>query len=322
MQKNPLVSIVVPCYNMEKYLDRFIPLIIGQTYKNLDIVLVDDGSTDCTAGILDQFAAHDNRIRVIHQQNGGISCARQTGFQIMKGEYFASVDPDDTMEENYVEFLVETAIHEDADFVYCDYDEVYTDYTEPVVYPLNPLNPETYMKAQLAQNMWGTYWNKLIKVSLLKEHDVSPIPGVIIWEDYVVVNGCAAYANKLAYCPHVLYHYNQTNINSVTKQRSRHNLEQPITVLKHLEKHLQVSGMMPKIENEYQWQCLRSKRWMLDSEYRDFEAWRNLWPQLNEKELECSKGLYKMLVDQVIQHNDRIAVVIYYAIKVINKIKG
>lgn len=321
MQNNPMVSIVVPCYNMEQYLESFVPLLIGQTYKNLDIIFVDDGNTDCTPRMLDDFASLDNRISVIHQENGGVSRARKAGLQAARGEFFTSVDPDDTMELNYIELLVETAIRTNSDFVYCDYDMVYADHTRPIVYPLNPLTPETYLKAQLAHDMWSCYVNKLIKTSLLRENNITPIPGITIWDDYSVVNACAAYAHKMAYCPHILYHYNQTNVNSVTKRRTRRSLEEPILVLQSLEHHFIKSGMMPKIEDEYQWQCLRSKRWMLTSEYRDFETWRNTWSELNTQEISDSRGLKRQLVKQVVSHHDTLAIVFYWIIKIKNRLK-
>lgn len=296
--------------------------LTAQSYQNLDIVLVDDGSTDSTAEMLDGYAHKDGRIHAIHQQNGGISRARLTGFQLVRGGYLVSVDPDDWLESDHIERLVKTAVDADADFVYCDYDMVYADLAKPVIYPLNPLTPETYLKAQLAHDMWGTYWNKLFRTSLLRDHNIAPIPGITVWDDYVVVNACAAYSKKIAYCPHVLYHYNQTNANSVTKQRTRRSLEEPIIVLQHLEHHFKASGILPHIEKEYQWQCLRSKRWMLDSEFRDFNAWRNTWPELNSLELSYSQGLKQKLVKHVISHHDRFALLLYWAMKVQNRING
>lgn len=89
----PLVSVVVPCYNMEQHLPKFMASLTAQTYQNLDIILVDDGSTDRTAEMLDGYAREDGRIRVIHQQNGGISRARAAGFQVVRGGVFNQCRP-------------------------------------------------------------------------------------------------------------------------------------------------------------------------------------------------------------------------------------
>lgn len=213
-----------------------------------------------------------------------------------------------------------TAVTADADFVYCDYDMVYADHVKPVVYPLDPLTPETYLKAQLAHDMWGIFWNKLFRTSLLRDHKISFIPGINVWEDYAVVNAVAAYARKMAYCPHILYHYNQTNANSVTKRRTRRSLEEPIIVLQHLERHLRASGILPRVEQEFRWQCLRSKRWMLTSEFRDYQAWRALWPELSKNELAETSGLPRMQAWLVLNKHDRLATAVYWLNKIKNKV--
>ena len=93
--ENDLVSIVVPIYNVEKYLKKCIDSIINQTYKNIEIILVDDGSTDNCGKICDEYTKTDNRIVVIHKKNGGLSDARNAGLDIAKGKYIAFVDSDD-----------------------------------------------------------------------------------------------------------------------------------------------------------------------------------------------------------------------------------
>lgn len=103
--KNDLVSIIVPVYNVEKYLKKCVDSIINQTYKNLEIVLVDDGSTDNSRNICDEYAKKDSRIKVIHKQNGGLSDARNVGIDNSKGKYITFIDSDDTIENDYVEYL-------------------------------------------------------------------------------------------------------------------------------------------------------------------------------------------------------------------------
>ena len=93
--KNSLVSVVIPVYNVEEYVGRCINSIIAQTYKNLEIILVDDGSTDSSGAICDMYVKSDRRIKVIHKENGGLSDARNAGLKAMKGELVAFVDSDD-----------------------------------------------------------------------------------------------------------------------------------------------------------------------------------------------------------------------------------
>ena len=114
---NSLVSIIIPIYNVEQYLDRCIKSVINQTYKNIEIILVDDGSTDKCPEICDQYAQKDNRIVVIHKENGGLSSARNAGMKVLKGEYMLFADSDDWIKENTVEELLQIAIEHDVDFV-------------------------------------------------------------------------------------------------------------------------------------------------------------------------------------------------------------
>ena len=105
MNSNDLISVIIPVYNVEKYLNRCIESVINQTYKNLEVILIDDGSTDNSGKICDEYAKKDNRIKVIHKQNGGVSSARNAGLSIAKGEYIGFVDSDDYIEKDMYEFL-------------------------------------------------------------------------------------------------------------------------------------------------------------------------------------------------------------------------
>lgn len=102
---NPLISVIVPVYNVEQYLKKCVDSIINQTYLNIEILLVDDGSTDNSGKICDEIKKRDKRIKVIHKENGGLSDARNTGLDIFKGEYVTFVDSDDWINEEYISYL-------------------------------------------------------------------------------------------------------------------------------------------------------------------------------------------------------------------------
>lgn len=114
-----LLSIIVPVYNVEEYLKRCLDSVINQSYKNLEIILVDDGSTDSSGSICDEYAARDNRIRVIHKSNGGLSDARNAGLEICRGEYIGFVDSDDYIELDMYEVLYKFAIVHRLDVCMC-----------------------------------------------------------------------------------------------------------------------------------------------------------------------------------------------------------
>ena len=101
----PLISVIVPCYNVEEYLPRCVESVLNQTYRNLEILLVDDGSPDRCGEICDEYAAVDSRVKVIHKENGGLSDARNVALNVMKGEYVTFVDSDDYVAADYVEYL-------------------------------------------------------------------------------------------------------------------------------------------------------------------------------------------------------------------------
>ena len=112
---SPLISVVVPIYNVEHYLERCLDSIISQTYTNLEIILVDDGSTDRSGAIADAYAAKDSRVKVIHQKNGGLSIARNTGIEACRGEYLLFIDSDDYIAPNMCECLLSHLTEADAD---------------------------------------------------------------------------------------------------------------------------------------------------------------------------------------------------------------
>lgn len=115
MNKEPMVSVIVPIYNVEKYLKRCIDSILNQTYKNLEIILVDDGSPDKCPQICDEYAKEDDRIIVIHNKNGGVSSARNAGLDIARGKYIGFVDPDD-----YINYDMYSAMVNEMDNFACD----------------------------------------------------------------------------------------------------------------------------------------------------------------------------------------------------------
>lgn len=117
--KEKLISIIVPVYQVEEYLSQCIESIIRQTYKDIEIILVDDGSLDSSGDICNKFARTDNRIKVIHTKNGGVSKARNIGLQVSHGEYVCFIDADDYIKENYIEYLYRLCIENKADISIC-----------------------------------------------------------------------------------------------------------------------------------------------------------------------------------------------------------
>ena len=115
------ISVIIPIYNVEKYLEKCIDSVLAQTYRNIEIILVDDGSTDKCADICDSYLKKDSRVKVIHKVNGGLSSARNAGLDIAEGDFISFVDSDDFIEKEMLEKLYEALMEADADMAVCNF---------------------------------------------------------------------------------------------------------------------------------------------------------------------------------------------------------
>jgi len=118
---NELISVIIPVYNVEQYLPECVESVLKQTYQNLEILLIDDGSTDGSGKLCDEYAKKDSRVKVIHKENGGVSSARNRGLDIAQGEYITFIDGDDFVAENYVRALYENLKENGSDLAFCKY---------------------------------------------------------------------------------------------------------------------------------------------------------------------------------------------------------
>ena len=116
-----LVSVVIPVYNVEKYLNKGIESVLSQSYEELEIILVDDGSTDSSGKMCDVYARQDKRVHIMHKENGGLSSARNAGIREAHGEYIAFVDSDDWVEPDYIERLLKACVENAAEMSICSY---------------------------------------------------------------------------------------------------------------------------------------------------------------------------------------------------------
>ncbi len=171
----PLVSVIVPVYKVEKYINKCLDSILSQTYRNIEIILVDDGSPDRCPEICDEYARKDNRVKVIHKENGGVSSARNRGIEESNGEYITFVDADDWIEPDMYEKMVKNLIDSNADSVFCGFKTVFDD--ETCNYEVNPKQVglvDGIQALKLAYNLDGRGYdcfmcNKIMKSTLLKE---------------------------------------------------------------------------------------------------------------------------------------------------------
>lgn len=169
---NSLISIVVPLYNVEQYLQKCVDSLINQTYKNLEIILVDDGSPDNCPKICDEYAKQDIRIKVIHKENGGLSDARNAGMKVARGEYISFIDSDDWIKSEMIEDMYNRMIEDNSDLVSSGVIWVDVDGTEIRTATVSEncvLNTEQAMKELINDGKLKQHvWNKLYKTDLIK----------------------------------------------------------------------------------------------------------------------------------------------------------
>ncbi len=212
-----LISVIVPIYNVEKYLDRCVKSIVDQTYTNLEIILVDDGSPDNCPAMCDAWAARDSRIKVIHKQNGGLSDARNAGLKIATGEFISFIDSDDWIDLDFYQILYSTSIETNSEIVACELLEVYDEKSSHIRYDGNVecYTPEEALSTLIEGKIFKAIaCNKLYKKQLLiGEH----FERGVLHEDEFFTYRILAKANNLAFVNKQLYFYYQRS-GSITNQ--------------------------------------------------------------------------------------------------------
>lgn len=203
---NGIISVIVPVYNVERYIAQCIESLIHQSYLKLEIILVDDGSSDRSGSICDAYAKNDERIIVIHQKNGGAASARNAGLRIARGEYLSFVDSDDYLDTEAYSILITTMRETDSDVVEYAFREDYlNNYTDKVYFDtLKEFSTEDYLKLYTSHWISGLAWDKLFKRSLF--YNIYYEEGHIIDDEFFTYQG-VMHAEKIIYLPVVLYHY-------------------------------------------------------------------------------------------------------------------
>ncbi len=221
---NDLVSIIVPVYNAEKFLKRCIESILRQSYKNIEVILINDGSTDKSGEICDYYSSKDKRVKVIHQKNSGPSVTRNKGIDIAKGKYIQFVDSDDYVEYNMTELLI-NEMKNNIDIVLCGYRKLHKNDKGKLIIK----NSNTYKKINISKdefmNMFGKLfkdyyinyiWNKLYITDIIKRNNIYFDDRIGWGEDLIFNLSYLNYCNKFTIIENLLYNYIQYNNNSIT----------------------------------------------------------------------------------------------------------
>ena len=204
-----LVSVIVPIYNVEGYLDKCVNSLLSQTYKRLEIILVDDGSTDRSGDMADNYANRHKNVRVLHKKNGGLSSARNAGIDIARGEWLVFVDSDDYVSNDCVSKLLDLAMNNDADISTCSF-EAFSD--DNLKLKVSPTWPDTALSGvdamdDMLQKMRPAYiCLGMFKTSLFRDNNIK-FPDGQDFEDLATKIKLLYCAKKVAFTDEKLYYY-------------------------------------------------------------------------------------------------------------------
>jgi len=247
--KNLKVSIVLPVYNVEKYLDRCINSIINQSYKNLELIIVNDGSTDASKYICDYYKNKDTRIKVIDQDNSGVSAARNSGIELASGEYIQFVDADDYLEKQMTEKLI-SSIKMDTQLVICGYKTISRD-SNGIRYKKNTVyDNKTYSRDEFIselgnlfyKKLLNTTWNKLYENEIIKRYNICFPENVNMGEDLLFNLDYLNHCKKINLINESLYNYIDYNYNSITSKYINNFFENQQMLFKAVREFLLING--------------------------------------------------------------------------------
>ena len=220
-----LVSVIVPIYGVEKYIERCARSIFEQTYQNIEIIFVNDCTLDKSLDILDkviqEYPNIQSKIQIInHEINRGVAITRRDGMIAAKGKYVIQWDSDDYVDVQFLEKMVALAEKEEADITICDMNKIYVD--KIVHTRVNPsLDNIEFLKQILVGKVHSGLWNKLIRRSLYVDNNIYPIEGINMCDDLSVMYRLLFFVKKLAYLPEPLYNYNLVTGDSYTSVKMK-----------------------------------------------------------------------------------------------------
>ncbi|WP_431425350.1 glycosyltransferase family 2 protein [Bacteroides hominis] len=239
---SPQISVILPVYNAEQYLHRMLKSLQVQTFTDFEVIMVDDGSTDSSGLICDKYATIDNRFRVLHKQNRGVSAARQAGIDNAQGKYVIHADADDWVDPTMLKDLYQKAKETNADIIICDFftnsdtqKTYYHTQRPPSLVPINVLHA-------LFRQLHGSCWNKLVKRACYSKYNCRFLPDINYCEDLLFWVQLLQHPEiKIDYLNKAYYHYCM-NDNSITRAYTRETYNMRCTFLIKIKELLPVKG--------------------------------------------------------------------------------
>lgn len=211
-----MLSLIIPIYNASTYLAFSLESLLSQPFQDFELILVDDGSTDASPSICDEYAAKDERIRVLHEPHSGVANSRQVGLEAAKGMYILYVDADDQVDPCMIADMYQVAVDQEADMVLCDYRELTHEGEVYRKQEPTSLDGVAVLEDILDGKLYGALWNKMMRREWLLQTKAAFPQRLTMREDLVFLSQCLPYASKIAYIPKAYYGYERRNASALT----------------------------------------------------------------------------------------------------------
>lgn len=238
------VSVIIPCFNAEKYIDKCMNVLLNDKLKNIEIIMINDGSTDKTLKILNDYKKKYNNVIVLNQKNSGQAVARNNGLKLAKGKFIAFVDIDDFPSKDMLYTMYNYAIKNKCDYVFCDYYEYYFDNNKIV----SNFHNKDKCKNAILTNF--APWGKLISKSLIDKIHFEFLEEKI-FEDIAVIPVLGALSKNPGYIKQPLYYYNMTNISTTRKKNYDKRFENIILVSNYLYESVIDNNLLDSYYEEF-----------------------------------------------------------------------
>lgn len=247
------ISVIIPIYNTEKFLKKCLDSIVNQSLKEIEIIAINDGSTDESLTILQEYKEKNSNLKIINKKNGGLSSARNAGIKLVSGEYIIHIDSDDWIEQNYFKDMYERAMKDNLDIVvsdiYWDYDNGKIEYKKDLDLEDNQiLTGEKYLELFLKGKIYPSVWNKMYKTKLYKKYKIFHPQGISLGEDLATTPLLAKNAKKIGKVNKAYLHYIQ-NEKSITNSNPTKKIYELISAFDILENKLKLQKEKLKLLN-------------------------------------------------------------------------
>ena len=283
--KNISVSVIIPMYNVEKYIEKCASSLLEQTLDDIEYIFVDDCSTDGTINrlehVIQSYPARIHQVRILKNvENKGSAATRNVGLSQANGMYIGWVDADDWIENSMYVTLYNVAIKTKADIVWCNYSLEYEDKSLAVSTFIDSKNKSIFLQKYLNSPM-TPLWNTLIKKDLYFSNEIAFLDGYDMWEDYNVTTKLYYFSQRIVHSDVILYHYRQTNTDSMCKSESTH--KKNIAKLKNASDVLDffsAKDMFPYVRKQLYHRIVYAKQFFLYIE-KDIQSYVSIYPQSN-----------------------------------------